>query len=489
MAVGTDPGTPDGVAQESESTVGPNEVPVSGVEPRIADDRSAVREASALGVGRAVAGMSFTQSAVLAVNFVITLVTAWALGASGRGVLTMATLGPALTSSLGVLGMAQSIAFYAASPSTDDGDVYAWTWISAAVLGAGWLALWLVLAPIASRTILQGVNATLLRIAALCIPADIAARLAASYSLGKGAVRVYNRVDLVTIVSRLAALVVALNILGQGVGGAVGAGVVASFVGATIAVAGMISVGHDSTARPTRMTLRGLVAYGRRVWVGSLAQQLNFRLDYFLVNYFAGTGAVGVYSVATRLAEVMLIVPRSLAKVWFVRVAQSGGEGVRGGRSRTTAMFRGILVSALLAAPLAMTAVWVLVPLVFGPEFAPARVPFMLLLPGVIVLSSVSSIEASLSGSSRPGAVSAAAAVAALVTIVLDLVLVPSLGITGAAIVSSVSYLCYALVCVATWRRITEVDLRDLLPQGGDFRSVLAAGARLVAQERTSSRV
>jgi hypothetical protein len=276
--------------------------------------------------GRSVASMTLTQFIVLAVNFATALVTAWWLGALGRGTMTMASIGPALTASLGVFGVSQAIAFYAASPDTDDGDVYAWTWISSGVLGLGWLLVWLTCAPLASRTVLQGVAPALLRLSALSIPLDIVARNAASYALGKGHVGLYNRVDLVSVVSRFFALAVAVMAFGYGVTGAVAAGVVSSSMAALYAVLCVARMGHPTRSSPTRDTFRKLTSYGRRVWVGSLSQQVNFRLDYFLVNYFVGTSEVGVYSVATRLAEIVLVAPRALAKVWFVRVARSDAE-------------------------------------------------------------------------------------------------------------------------------------------------------------------
>jgi O-antigen/teichoic acid export membrane protein len=89
-----------------------------------------------------------------------------------------------------------------------------------------------------------------------------------------------------------------------------------------------------------------------------------------------------------------------------------------------------------------------LILLVFGPAMTPALVPLWLLLPGIVFMAAAKVISSYLSGIGKPIYTTYIAAGAVIVTVVLDLALIPPYGISGAAIASTITYTGTAIASV-----------------------------------------
>jgi O-antigen/teichoic acid export membrane protein len=105
------------------------------------------------------------------------------------------------------------------------------------------------------------------------------------------------------------------------------------------------------------------------------------------------------------------------------------------------------------AIPLGVAATFVL-PLLYGEAFQGSVVPTYILIAGLCGAGVSGVITAFLYGAGRPGLNSLALGAGLVGTVVLDLLLIPSFGVIGAAVASSVAYLtttgvlvrCFVLV-------------------------------------------
>src|SRR5512133_1753951 len=98
---------------------------------------------SASGVGRSTLSLGLTQAVVLGLSFVSAIVTARFLGAAGRGLLTMAMVGPALVVSLGHFGIVQSVYYFGANDASH-GPALRWATMITVGLGVVYGAAWFV---------------------------------------------------------------------------------------------------------------------------------------------------------------------------------------------------------------------------------------------------------------------------------------------------------------------------------------------------------
>ena len=150
---------------------------------------------------------------------------------------------------------------------------------------------------------------------------------------------------------------------------------------------------------------------------------------------------------ASRTAELLRLPSLAINYVLFPAYARLGAAAAA--VQARAAIRRTWWVPAVLAVPVAAAAP-VILPLVYGHTFRAAIVPTWILLAGLAGGSVYGVLSAFLSGIGRPGLTSIAQAAGLVVTVTLDLTLIPHLGIDGAAIASAFSYLttvCVLIVC------------------------------------------
>jgi O-antigen/teichoic acid export membrane protein len=195
------------------------------------------------------------------------------------------------------------------------------------------------------------------------------------------------------------------------------------------------------------------LALGRKVWlfairgqVGNVMLLVNLRFDFVIVDVLAGPAALGIYAVASKYAEVLRQPSDAIMWVAYPRFARGGGAApVAAARA---AMRRAGFSVAAAAIPLAALSV-VVIPLLFGAAFASAVLPACILLIGLAGEGVAAVAIAYLYGHGMPGKASTGVGVGVAVTVVLDLVLIPKMGIVGAAVASTAAYLSTTLACVA----------------------------------------
>ena len=207
--------------------------------------------------------------------------------------------------------------------------------------------------------------------------------------------------------------------------------------------------------------------------IGALIQFLNFRLDTFIVNFYLGISAVGIYTLSGSFAELLWMISRPIGTVLMPKVAGSGGPRVLGDmvfRSSALAFF------ATLAAAIALAvgAPWGL-PIVYGIKFKASVDPLLLLLPGAAAFCYTNVLACYLIGIGKPQINTYISGVSLVATVGLDLWLIPRMGINGAAIASSVSYILSSILTIhqaSKWSGVS-VWASVKLPRREEFHVVL----------------
>jgi O-antigen/teichoic acid export membrane protein len=206
--------------------------------------------------------------------------------------------------------------------------------------------------------------------------------------------------------------------------------------------------------RPSWPVARRLCGYGIRAQVGGVLLLLNLRLDFALLGLLTGRpGVVGVYAVASKFAELLRLLPLAFTYVLYPSYARAGPAAAI---DRARALVpRAAAVTAVAAVPLAAVATFAL-PALYGRPFDAAVVPTYILLIGLAPEGAAAVVTALLYGVGRPGLNSVAMGAGVVVTVALDLALIPSLGATGAAWASTAAYLTSTAMLLAWFRRLAR---------------------------------
>jgi len=225
-----------------------------------------------------------------------------------------------------------------------------------------------------------------------------------------------------------------------------------------------------------RVAARELARHSRGAHFSNLLTFANYRFGYYAVAYLADARALGVLSVGVALAEAVWLVPRSTALIQYVALVNAANKhdqtyaALRG--SRLTLLATAGAVLGLAAVPAAWLAA------IFGPEFGAARPVILALAPGIFVNGAAMQASSYFSGMGRYGVNNRAALLGLVVTVPACLLLVPRLGMAGAALGMSASYTASAAYLFEQYRRATGAGWADLLPGWRDVRWVVEKSGR-----------
>lgn len=221
--------------------------------------------------------------------------------------------------------------------------------------------------------------------------------------------------------------------------------------------------------RPSLSLGRETLGFGLKSHIGRVMLLGNYRLDQWILGAIAGARELGLYSVAVAFAEALFLLPTALAAVQrpdLVRASQA--EAVR----RTALIFRGALAVTLLAAVALIVVAPLLVVPLFGEEFRGSVDDLRVLTLGAFGIVALKQIGNALTARRLPTQASLGIGVAFAATIVLDVLLIPSLGGLGAALASSLSYTLGGIVIVLLFTRLVGGKLLDLVPRPSDVAEV-----------------
>jgi O-antigen/teichoic acid export membrane protein len=198
----------------------------------------------------------------------------------------------------------------------------------------------------------------------------------------------------------------------------------------------------------------------------------------------AGARDTGLYAVAVRPVDFLLMLPGVAGTLLFPRIAASEGrESVQ----FTAKVARHIsLIMGAACASLAAVAWWI-VPLLFGAAYQDSVLALWILLPGVWCMGVQSILANDLSGRDYPRVLIGVWAVLLVTNVGLNLIWIPRFGIAGAAASSLVAY-GMALVLIGRYwlKRFPEVRPSELfLPK---FEELRALFDQIVHRRRADAR-
>jgi O-antigen/teichoic acid export membrane protein len=245
-----------------------------------------------------------------------------------------------------------------------------------------------------------------------------------------------------------------------GVSGAIIASVAASICFVVATAAYLRREGASFAPRFDRPVAKSTLDYGLRGYVGNLLQFFNYRLDSFLVNSFIGSAGVGIYSAAIVLAELLWQLPNSVGLVILPKAANSDAKEMN--RFTPRVFWAVLLISALAAAAMGVAGK-LIIRAVFSDRFLDAYRPLLALLPGVVLLGAGKVLTNDMAGRGYPHYNSIVAGIALLVTLGLDLALIPRMGVLGAALASTVAYSSTFLLSLVLYMSVRRRPIIDVV--------------------------
>ena len=203
---------------------------------------------------------------------------------------------------------------------------------------------------------------------------------------------------------------------------------------------------------------RQLFSYGWKSELGTLLQFFNYRLTYFILDYYISRESVGVFSVGVTIAEAIWIVNRSMSMVQYSNVLKQGN---------TLQSRKETLMLAWISFGISAVCVLVIVLLpsslfsfVFGSEFGNVNRVVLVLSPGILAMAFSNVLDNYFSAIRHLNVQILKSAVVLVFTFGLSLWLIPKYGIDGACVVNAASYVVSAIVLLSYF--LSQKSMRDI---------------------------
>jgi len=377
-----------------------------------------------------------TDCTILLCGVVSSLVGARALGPTGRGDLLVITLWPLVIALLAELGLPNAYRYWMAKEPGRASPLFANAVVYTTIVGAASIALAYLVVPhlVAQRS---APVMMLLRIYLINIPAVI------FLNLMRGLLEGTRRFGWAGM-----ARLIFFGIQAFGFGGlwligrlTVDTAAYTMIVSQTASMLlALVAVLYQLRPRwkPSWLEFKTSMNYGLRGYAGGVADFTTLRLDQLMLGAMASSPAIGLYVVAVRLSEITTFAATALADALMPEVAASRAgdqaESLLGRSLRLTVYSNAVvLVPLWLAAP-------TILKMLFGESFVPATSAFRWLLMAAVVWSAGAIVTSGLQGFGYPGLSTIARFLSAIVTAAALLILLPRMGITGAAIASLIGY-------------------------------------------------
>jgi O-antigen/teichoic acid export membrane protein len=200
----------------------------------------------------------------------------------------------------------------------------------------------------------------------------------------------------------------------------------------------------------------GALRFGAAGGLGELVLFGMLRIDFLLVALVLPARDVGIYAVATALTEMLWVIPDGTAQIALPSAAASDGDVL-------PAVFRVSLSATILAGLLLSVFASPLLRLLFGPAYAAGAVAVPLLAVAAVAGGAWKMLAADLSARHSTHDRLVSAVVGTVVMVAADLVLIPALGIRGAAAGAAVGYVAAAVVVLRAWCTVTGRSPHALL--------------------------
>ncbi len=381
-----------------------------------------------------------TKIATFILSAVTTIIIARILGPAGKGVWAILFLIPNIIAMIFCLGLNISNVYLLGTKRYPAPQILSNALVVAAMMSLVSIGLFLLFFdPLFSWLPKQanGLRPIWVKIMLFSVPLLLLISYLSSILQGRREITKVNFVNLVQMSLSFATVFLFVLVLRKAIGGLIASylifniGTAALAVSLVLRLTGRLSFGWNA------QLLKDSISIGTKGYLGHILQFLNYRLDMFLVYYFLGPREVGYYSIAVGLTEMLWYVSQSVSVPFFPRVSSIGEER---SASLTPAVSRMTLLMTLGPAVLLLLLGRGIVSLLYGGTFLPAVPAIYILLPGVVVLASWRIVVHYFLGSGRPLVFTRISLICLVLNVFLNILLIPRLGIKGAALATTVSY-------------------------------------------------
>ncbi|MFC1965905.1 flippase [Chloroflexota bacterium] len=387
----------------------------------------------------------------------ISIVIARSLGPEGKGIFTLVMLIPALLVTLSNLGIGASNNYYSASGKYKPSALVGNSFVLAGVIGVLALVAFILFWRFSPFDLLAEVRPRYIYVALAVVPLYLLNSYLLGILSGKLKIKQINTVGILNKLVNLLGVIVILLALKQGVLWLILLMIAIQVITSMLYVIILRGVTRYSISFDSKV-FKSTVGYGVKAQVANTSSFLHFRVDQYMVGQFVGITQLGYYSIAVGLAELLLFIPRVVNSILFPTIASS----TKGYSDKlTTRLSRYTVLTSLIFCLVFAIGANIVIRAAYGQQFLPSVTPFLILLPGLFFVTLTINLSTYISGIGRVIFNTYGSMGALAVNIALNLVLIPRMGIAGAALATTISYSLESIYTTVVFLHLSKKSLSE----------------------------
>lgn len=382
---------------------------------------------------------AISQAAMLLLSLATAAITARWLGPEGKGELAMVFMVPAMLQLFLCAGLGPANVYYVGSNRIPVRQL-AQNSVAFSLMGTliGFVLIFLFLKSNLLGALLPGVSSGYLLLVMLALPLGLLSSNLSAILHGLQRILTLNVLNIARSSLSVVLMAVFLIWLELGLPGAIFATLAVQLIVFLVIAFYAKREGAGFRPRWNLEVVKPTFGYGVKGYISNLFQFFNYRLDFFIVNYFLGPAEVGIYGVSVTIAELLWQLPNAASFVILPKSVNSSQAEMNRFTPRVFLIifcitFLGAIGLALFGRPFIL--------MVFSSAFLGAYIPLLVLLPGVVLLGSCKVLANDIGGRGFPHYNSINSGLSFVATVIFDLLLIPKMGVVGAALASTLSYI------------------------------------------------
>jgi O-antigen/teichoic acid export membrane protein len=372
------------------------------------------------------------------------------LGPELRGYYGLVLMAVTLVGAFGHLGIGASISYHTGKKAYPRNEILSFLVIGSLLLGFSLAAVFMIIYP-RIPGIWSEIPRHIMLIGLIAVPFTFLHNFLNRFLLGMLRVRQRNISRLLHNALYFALVLALVWVLGGGLIEVVLAFMISILLAALLTLA-IFTRDIMPLGRLRADLIKPFVIYGFQVYLVFVFNYLNHRFDIILIKHFLTASDVSFYQIPVNICERLWQVPNAMASILFptlLALEQGSGE-FTAKICRVNFILMIILGGAIaLAAP-------IFVPLLYGREYLPMIPALYSVIWGIVISPIATFLGVYFASRKQISRNIFASGMGFLVNIVLNMILIPRIGIVGAGIATSISNTTWAIILAIFFIRQEE---------------------------------
>lgn len=372
------------------------------------------------------------------------------LGPHGNGVLTTVMLLPQTLYALLNFGLGASHIYFLSKGDGNHSRMRQMNWILAATLWAAVLIFIITSSEASIATYLPGIKKNVALYASILLPLMLLGSWSSSLLQGNRDYDSYNKTVLIQPVTFCLTIIFLYFRNNVTV-----ISVLSSYLLSNLMLwlLSEVKINKITSSSKNENSFLESITFGLLAHLCNVITFLNYRIDLYLVSYMLNPAETGQYALSIMLAERFWLISGAASMIVFPESSAHRDNNQE--LNKMVNKIAGVVLKITLTGAMIAVALSPYgIPWIFGSAYTGAVLPFIILLPGIVIWSYMSIISNSLAGLGYLNINFVSSLICLSINIIGNIFAIPKYGTNGAALASTIAYVVAAFYTIVMYKKI-----------------------------------